>query len=231
MTAMNWTDIDTVLLDMDGTLLDLRYDNHFWREHLPRRWAEDRGLAPEEAQRRIYERYEAVKGTMAWYCTDHWTRELGIDVAGLKREIAHLIAVRPGVHAFLAAVRASGRRAVIVTNAHTDSLALKLERTALDAHLDAVISAHTIGLPKEDTDFWTHLQRLEPFEPAHTLFIDDNVDVLDSARRAGIANLLCVAQPDSSCAARSTAGYLALECFSDIAPAEGDGRAPRTVSA
>ena len=25
-------EVDTILLDMDGTLLDLHYDNHFWME-------------------------------------------------------------------------------------------------------------------------------------------------------------------------------------------------------
>ena len=37
---INWPQIDTVFLDMDGTLLDLHFDNHFWREHMPRRYAE-----------------------------------------------------------------------------------------------------------------------------------------------------------------------------------------------
>ena len=32
MLPLAWRDIDTVLLDMDGTLLDLHYDNHFWLE-------------------------------------------------------------------------------------------------------------------------------------------------------------------------------------------------------
>lgn len=30
-----WKEIDTVLLDMDGTLLDLNFDNHFWKEFVP----------------------------------------------------------------------------------------------------------------------------------------------------------------------------------------------------
>ena len=32
---IDWDSIDTVLLDMDGTLLDLHFDNYFWTEHLP----------------------------------------------------------------------------------------------------------------------------------------------------------------------------------------------------
>ena len=32
---IDWTRIDTILLDMDGTLLDLGFDNFFWREHVP----------------------------------------------------------------------------------------------------------------------------------------------------------------------------------------------------
>ncbi|HNG60363.1 MAG TPA: haloacid dehalogenase, partial [Cellvibrionaceae bacterium] len=34
-----WQAIDTLLLDMDGTLLDLHYDNYFWLEYLPRAFA------------------------------------------------------------------------------------------------------------------------------------------------------------------------------------------------
>ncbi len=32
-----WSRIDVVCLDMDGTVLDLRFDNRFWLEMLPRR--------------------------------------------------------------------------------------------------------------------------------------------------------------------------------------------------
>ena len=34
----DWRAIDTVLLDMDGTLLDLRFDNYFWLELVPRKY-------------------------------------------------------------------------------------------------------------------------------------------------------------------------------------------------
>ena len=47
---LNWSDIHTVLLDMDGTLLDLHFDNHFWLEHFPARYSEQHGIIVEEAK-------------------------------------------------------------------------------------------------------------------------------------------------------------------------------------
>ena len=114
---LDWSKIHTVLLDMDGTLLDLHYDNYFWLEHVPRRYALDQGIAPELARTQLFERFARHSGTLDWYCTDFWSKELALDIVQMKREIAHLIAVRPDVPAFLSAVRGTGRRVVMFTNA------------------------------------------------------------------------------------------------------------------
>ena len=50
---LDWHTIDTVLLDMDGTLLDLYYDNHFWREHVPMRFAEKQKISLDQAKQLI----------------------------------------------------------------------------------------------------------------------------------------------------------------------------------
>ncbi len=41
---IDWDNIDTVLLDMDGTLLDLGFDNWFWQPHVPEQYPPSRHL-------------------------------------------------------------------------------------------------------------------------------------------------------------------------------------------
>lgn len=209
-----WNTLDTVLLDMDGTLLDLHFDNHFWLEYVPRRYAEARGLPLEAARRELLARYRSCEGTLEWYCVDHWSRELGLDIALLKAEVDHLIAVHPHVPEFLAALGRRGKRRVLVTNAHQKSLALKLDRTRLGGLLDAVVCAHDLGRPKEDPRFWELLQKVEPFDPERTLFVDDSPAVLTSARNYGIRHLLRVSRPDSQAGEREAEGFAAVEDLS-----------------
>lgn len=213
-----WDRVETVLLDMDGTLLDLHYDNHFWREHVPLRFAQLRGIDPDGAREELYARYRKVEGTLDWYCLDYWTRELGLDMTRLKREVEHLIALHPGTLDFLAAARARGKRRVLVTNAHNEALALKLARTRLGAHLDAVVCAHDLGRPKEHREFWERLHGHEPHAPAACVLIDDSLPVLRAARAAGIGQVIAVARPDSRRPARDIAEFPAVADLREVMP-------------
>lgn len=215
---IDWNQIDTILLDMDGTLLDLHFDNYFWLEHVPRRYAESRGFSPEQAKAELLSRYQSVEGTLEWYCVDHWSRELGLDIALLKAEVDHLIAVHPHVVDFLESARSWEKRIVLVTNAHQKALALKMERTKLHGYFDAVICSHDLGLPKEEPTFWDRFQQIEPFEKSRALFVDDSLSVLESARDYGIGYLLRVLKPDTRGPARESEGFMAIEDFSAILP-------------
>src|SRR6187549_375496 len=105
----DWSQIDTVFLDMDGTLLDLRFDNYFWRELVPQRYAECNGMTKPEAQRQLVPRFAAWEGRLEWYCLDHWTRELGLDLAALEEEAAGRITWLPSAVEFLVRLRPLGK--------------------------------------------------------------------------------------------------------------------------
>ena len=215
---INWSDIETVLLDMDGTLLDLHFDNYFWLEHLPRRYAEIHDRQQEEARHHLVQRFRAEQGTLQWYCVDYWTRELGLDVRALKEEVRHLIGVRPHVEKFLEQLHRSHRRVLLVTNAHRKSLDLKLEETGLQRWFDGIVCSHDFSMAKEDPGFWAALAQVEPFERAHTLLIDDNHAVLQSAHDYGIRYLLTLLQPDSKVAPRTDTHFPAILHFDEIMP-------------
>lgn len=212
----DWSNIDKVFLDLDGTLLDLHFDNHFWLEHVPVRYAEKHGLDHAEARQVLHGKYSAVANSLNWYCVEYWSRELQLDIPGLKREVSHKIAVRPEVEDFLQFVHMHGKRVVLVTNAHTASVTIKMQKTGLDRHFDRIITSHELGYAKEEFPFWPALHKVEPFDAQRTLFIDDNFNVLDAAKHYGIKFLYAIRKPDSQGADKQHAHYMLLDKFSQI---------------
>ena len=185
-TRPDWNSIDTVLLDLDGTLLDQAYDNHIWRDLIPQRFAVLRGLDLQAAYAEIARLFAGRSGTLDWYDIEYWTRTLGVDVAALHREVRSHVAWLPGAREFLTRMRAAGKRLVLLTNSHPAALAVKHEQTGVLDHLDAAASSQEFGAPKEQPDFWKRAQARFGFDPARSLFADDNAKMLEAARQAGI---------------------------------------------
>jgi HAD superfamily hydrolase (TIGR01509 family) len=216
MPSLPWHQIDTVLLDMDGTLLDLHFDNHFWLKHLPQRYAEHHGISLALAEAELLPLFRQHAGTLNWYCTDFWSRELKLSIRDLKREVADLIALRPDAELFLRALREAGKRVVLITNAHRDSLSLKMERVELAPWFERLISSHDYGFPKENQQFWFALRQDVGFDPARSLFIDDSLPILRSAGQFGVAHLLAVRQPDSQAGPKDTEEFDAVEDYQEL---------------
>ncbi|WP_296270004.1 GMP/IMP nucleotidase [Pseudomonas sp. UBA6323] len=216
MPSLPWHQIDTVLLDMDGTLLDLHFDNHFWLKHLPQRYAEHHGISLALAEAELLPLFRQHAGTLNWYCTDFWSRELKLSIRELKREVADLIALRPDAELFLRALREAGKRVVLITNAHRDSLSLKMERVELAPWFERLISSHDYGFPKENQQFWFALRQDVGFDPARSLFIDDSLPILRSAGQFGVAHLLAVRQPDSQAGPKDTEEFDAVEVYQEL---------------
>lgn len=212
----NWSQIDCVFLDLDGTLLDLHFDNHFWLEYVPLRYAEKHGIDHTEATQILHTKYSAVANTLNWYCVDYWTRELSLDIPQLKRDTSEKISVRPSVDDFLQYLHMHGKRVVLVTNAHAASVAIKMNKTGLGQHFHRIITSHELGYAKENVAFWPKLQSIETFDVKRTLFIDDNFQVLDAARHYGIENLLAIRKPDSQGQDKQHPHYTLLDTFEQI---------------
>jgi 5'-nucleotidase len=212
----HWNGIDHVLLDLDGTLLDLDFDNHFWQVLVPQAWGARRGLDVAAAQSLLQPRFDACAATLPWYSTEYWSRELGLDIPALKRTDAHRIRWLPGAREFLAAARARGKQLVLLTNAHPEALAIKDERTGVLGHFDASYSSHTLGAPKEDARFWQALARVRPFEAGRSLFADDSAAVLHAARAAGIGHIRAIRRPDSARGAHQHAGFTAVDALVEL---------------
>lgn len=218
----NWSEIETVLLDMDGTLLDLHFDNFFWMEHTPKALAKKHNISLEQAKVELKKQNDAVYGQLEWYCLDYWQKELDLPIVELKREIAHLIRLRPDTIPFLDALKAAGKEVILVTNAHPNSLSLKVEKTQLDSHIDQLISCHVYNQSKESQTLWQLLQADLQFDPDKTLFVDDSERILNSASQFGIKHLLAVANPDSKVAAKTIAGFENVLDYRDLIDDKGE---------
>ena len=215
-TRVDWTQIDTVLLDMDGTLLDLSFDNWFWQSHVPHAYARLHGLSPTEAQEQLRPRFAAAQGTLDWYCIDYWSGQLGLDVRALKHEVRDRVDWLPGAAQFLGYLARSGKRRILVTNAHPQTLAIKDARVSLARWLDELHSTHSYGLPKESKGFWPRLAARVPFDPQRTLFIDDSLPVLLAAREFGIRWLRAIRRPDQSQPARDTGEFAGVDSIAEL---------------
>jgi len=215
---IDWNQIKTVFLDMDGTLLDLHFDNYFWLEHLPLRYAELKGVPYRDAVNRLERMYQQLYGSLNWYCLDFWADSLDLDIANLKREVSERIRYRPNAQRFLQYIHDQGFDIALVTNAHQKSIEIKLEQTDLGSLINEIICSHDFQLPKEQVEFWPALKKSRPYNPAMTAFFDDNEAVLHSARANGIAHLYAIAQPDSQKAPRTEGEFPMLVDFLELLP-------------
>ena len=207
---------DTLMLDMDGTLLDLAFDNYVWMQLVPREFARQRSMTEEQARVQLFATMRALQGKLDWYCLDHWSELLDLDIAGLHRDVNHRIGYLPGAEGFLEKVSSMELRLLLVTNSHHVTLDIKNEVTDVKRFFDAIYTAHDLGHPKEDQPFWESLQEHEEFDPARTLFVDDNLTVLESARTFGIRNLVAVAQPEATGPAREVTEFESVDRIASL---------------
>lgn len=215
---INWQKIDTILLDMDGTLLDLNFDLHFWMEYLPLVFANKHKLTHEQAKDKIHPILRAEEGKLHWYCVDYWQKIFKLDIAKLKEDVAHLIQIHPFVLDFLTQAKQHKKRIYLVTNAHQKTITLKMKTTNLRQYFDAIISSHDFGYAKETQDFWHKLHQQINFDKQKSIFFDDSKSVLNAAQTYGIGFVVAINKPSSKIKIKPVEGFININTFEQTLP-------------
>ena len=210
---LDWDSIDTVLLDMDGTLLDLHFDFYFWTQHLPQKYSQIHNADINEVTDYIAHRLAEKQGQLEWYCTDYWSQQFELNIIAAQTEVQNLIRERAQVIELLNQLGAMQKERILITNSDRPSIKLKFANCALEPLLDQVISSHDYQVAKEQQQFWHQLQTHIDFNPETALFIDDSEAVLDSAQQFGIKQLLSIKQPISSQLREVDSKYPMVENF------------------
>lgn len=216
LPEFSWDAIDTILLDMDGTLLDSYFDDFFWEEYVPRVFAETNKLSPQDARKVLLSKYQRVEKTLQWSDLDYWSDQLGLDIPELKCKIDHLIQVHPYVIDFLEFITAAGKEVHLVTNAHSKTLKIKLGKTAIGPYFKRIIPAEEVGEAKEQPVFWARLEQMLGFDRQRTLLVDDNANVLQAAHNHGLQNMVYVAKPSSRLPVRYSPQFPSIVYFKEL---------------
>ncbi len=213
---INFKNIDYVLLDMDGTLLDKYFDDYFWEHLVPQKYAEKYNITFGMAKKDLMKRYKMHEGTLNWTDLDFWAKELKLDILALKEQIKHLIEVHPHVEDFLKMLKAENKQIFLVTNAHYKSIDLKLKKTQLGIYFDKVLSSFDIGFPKESIEFWKEAEKRLGFNKDRTLFIDDTESILKTAKQYGIKYLIFKARANSKDRPKDSKEFLYILDFNEL---------------
>lgn len=213
---VNWNKIEFILLDLDGTLLDLNFDLHFWLEYIPKVYSEKHNISFQDAKKIIVSRIESQEGKLTWYCLDFWEENLELDIMKLKKDISYLIQVHKHVLDFLNAAKKNKKQIFLVTNAHRKGIDLKMEASGLQSYFDKIISSHDFGSPKQDQKFWIELANTIDFDKDRSIFFDDSLDVLEAASKFSIKNIVAINKPSTKLDKKNIPGFINIENFSEV---------------
>jgi len=215
---IDWNQIDTILLDLDGTLLDLNFDLEFWLEYIPEIYSKKNNIKLEDAKKLVISMINSQEGKLTWYCLDYWEEQLNLDIMKLKGDISHLIQVHDHALNFLQTVKKHNKRIYLVTNAHRKRIKLKMNSSGLNDYFDEIISSHDYGAPKQEQKFWEELSDQISLNKERAIFFDDSLDVLESASTFKIKNIIAISKPSTQIPKKNVPGFINIENFMEITP-------------
>jgi putative hydrolase of the HAD superfamily len=190
---MIFKDIECLLIDMDGVILDNAYDNDFWQNQIPEVIADSKGIAFDDAKRLAIQIFNYKKNTKDWYDVDYWSNMLDIDIEAQKRSEKSFsrISLYDGVIDTLSVLK-NKTKMILITNAHRKTLNIKLEKYNLTSYFDEMVCAHELNYVKEDIQLWYMLRSKYRLDYEKTLLVEDTINNINVGLSAGISGAIYV---------------------------------------
>ena len=190
---MIFKDIECLLIDMDGVILDNTYDNDFWQNQIPEVIADSKGIAFDDAKRLAIQIFNYKKNTKDWYDVDYWSNMLNIDIEAQKRSEKSFsrISLYDGVIDTLSVLK-NKTKMILITNAHRKTLNIKLEKYNLTPYFDEMVCAHELNYVKEDIQLWYMLRSKYRLDYEKTLLVEDTINNINVGLSAGISGAIYV---------------------------------------
>jgi putative hydrolase of the HAD superfamily len=181
-------DIDCMLVDMDGVILDNTYDNNFWQNQIPGVISNNKNISFEDAKRLAVQIFNYKKNTKDWYDVDYWSNMLNVDIEAEKRSSISFdrIQLYEGVTKTLNKLK-DNFRLILITNAHRKTLNIKLEKYDLSPYFENMICAHELHYVKENIQLWYMLKSRFKLDYTKTLLIEDTINNIKVGLSAGIS--------------------------------------------
>ena len=190
---MIFKDIECLLIDMDGVILDNAYDNDFWQNQIPEVIADNKGIAFDDAKRLAIQIFNYKKNTKDWYDVDYWSNMLDIDIEAQKRSEKSFsrISLYDGVIDTLSVLK-NKTKMILITNAHRKTLNIKLEKYNLTPYFDEMVCAHELNYVKEDIQLWYMLRSKYRLDYEKPLLVEDTINNINVGLSAGISGAIYV---------------------------------------
>ena len=213
---INWTKIDNILLDMDGTILDLSFDDYIWNYKIPENLAKVRNLDLKKARAFLKQKMVTAKSTLNWYSFNYWQSNLDIDIDSIEEKNKEKIRYREDTLFFLKSKLFDSKRSILVTNADKQGLNRKLKITGLGKYFQTIVCSHDLGHAKEEQLFWEKLRVNCDLNFNRTLLIDDNLQVLETAKKIGIRYLRGISKPNSQANPTKSHDYILIDKLKEV---------------
>ncbi len=214
---IDWSAIDTVLLDMDGTLIDRHHEDMFWHGILPKAYARKNKMTLKQAEDFLFKLY-ASKGpkSLEWGSAALWEKDLKIGFRSLRRKIVPYIKLHPHTLEFLKFLKRNKKTVYLVTAADPSDVDIEVAHTKIGKYIDEIFTTFDFGATKHYPIFWKRFQKKIKFDSKRTMLAEDNENIARVASKFGIRYVIFKSKASSKKPPKIPKGLFCVHHFDEL---------------